>query len=66
MMDSMYEGLLNYIVKDEHFNDIYNEFKIKERIYLEFEELDDISKIQILIKCYFIVFNDNLVKFRKG
>jgi hypothetical protein len=61
-MNTIYEELLNFIVKDEQFNEIYNEFKIKEKIYLDFIGLDNIIKIQILIKCYFIVFAVNIGK----
>ena len=61
-MDTIFEELINFIIKDEQFNDIYNEFKIKEKIFLDFKELDNTIKIKILIKCYFIVLTVNIVK----
>jgi hypothetical protein len=55
--EKCYEDLLNALLKDSEFMEIFNEFKEKEKLIVEFESLDDENKCRILLKCFFIVLN---------
>jgi hypothetical protein len=41
--------------KDKEFQEIFEEFKAKENLLFGFESLEDAKKLEIMVKCYFIV-----------
>ena len=53
--EKSYEDLLISLLKDTEFVEIYNEYQEKEKILFDFNSLRDDKKIEILVKCFFIV-----------
>lgn len=47
--------LLNSLLKDSEFIEIYSEYQEKEKIIFDFQTLGEINKLELLIKCFFIV-----------
>jgi hypothetical protein len=53
--ESELDELLSSLENDKEFQEIFEEFKAKENIFLGFLSLDDKKKLEIMVKCYFIV-----------
>lgn len=58
-----YEELLPHLLSDNEFSEIWNEMKLKDNIFLEFHELSNEKKCEILIKSFFIVIYYFISKF---
>jgi hypothetical protein len=67
--EKTYVDLLFSLIKDPEFLDMFEEFKGRDRLSLDFEELTEDKQIEILIKCFFIVliyFNSDKISKRPG
>ena len=55
--EKSYSELLASLVKDPEFFEIFYEFKVRDQIHSDFESIPENKKVEILVKCYFIVSN---------